>query len=125
MADFIILILGAVTEALVFTPLGIGMCAHRYAQAGIPLNTQDGFIHWLSSSPRSYTSTGKLVFTCLMLTWLCIFFGAWYLPILGARILDLPTDSPIIEESFYLAFGSGVIFFFCGYRFWRRQAYSS
>lgn len=124
MTDFVILFLGAATGAVVFIPLGVGMCAHRHTEAGITLSTQNGLIQLLSSSPRDYTFVGKLVFACLMLAWLCVFFGAWYLPFLGARMLDLPADSPFIGKSIWLAFGSGVIFFIGSYRFWRKRAYS-
>lgn len=122
MREYLVVLSGLVAGFVQWFPCGIGIAAHRYKLGGFIVSSNNKWVQLSAQFPEGFSPIGKLIFLIVMLLWIAIFFGALAIPILVAKFLNVPEDSPFVNYAIYSNFLMAVIAFAAGPAIWRRLA---
>ena len=122
MSEALIVISGLLAGLVQWLPCGVGLAAHRYKLGGAVIRSSNKWVLLGVRPPSSFSTFGKLGFFALMLVWLFVFFGAMLVPMLIAKLLDVPEASPFVGYAIYANFFMAIVAFGLGPAIWRRIA---
>jgi hypothetical protein len=122
MSELLVIISGVVAGIVMWLPCGVGISAHRHTVAGVPLRSTNNFVLLVAQPPKSFSILGRIAFALIMLTWMCIFFGAAIVPGFVAQVLGLPSSSSSIGYALLANLVVAVVCFFVGNAVWRKVA---
>lgn len=120
--DAVVVASGVVAGAISWFPCGIGIAAHRYKLGGAQLRSTNRWVQLSVRDTNSFSALGKVVFLLSMLIWLCVFFGAFAVPMFAAKALGMPEDAPSIGYALFANMLVAVTAFLTGPTIWRRLA---
>lgn len=122
MREALIVISGLLAGFVQWFPCGVGLAAHRYKLGGAMIRSTNKWVLLGAQPPSSYSILGKICFFALMFVWLFVFFGAMVVPVLIAKLLDVPETSPFVDYAIYANFFMAIVAFAMGPAIWRRIA---
>lgn len=122
MREALIVISGLLAGFVQWFPCGVGLAAHRYKLGGAVIRSTNKWVLLGVQPPGSYSILGKLGFVALMFVWLLVFFGAMFVPLLIAKLLEVPEASPFVGYAIYANFFMAIVAFAAGPAIWRRIA---
>jgi len=122
MLELIVVVSGLLAGVVAWVPCGVGLAAHRYKLGGSQIKSRNRWVLLGTRAPGSFSALGRIVFILVMLSWMCIFFGALAVPMLLAKALGIPNDSPSIGYAIYANMLAAAIAFLAGPAVWRRVA---
>ncbi|WP_211474912.1 hypothetical protein [Collimonas humicola] len=122
MYEALVVLSGLIAGCVQWLPCGIGLAAHRYKLGGAIIKSTNKWILLGARPTSSFSTLGQVGFAVLMLSWLCVFFGAMAIPAFVARFLGVPEASPFVLYAIYANFFIAVVSFVSGPAIWRRLA---
>jgi len=120
--EILVVVSGLLAGLVAWLPCAVGLAAHRYKLGGAEIKTTNRWVLLGTRSPGSFSVMGRILFIVGMLIWLGVFFGAMAAPMLVAKVVGVPSNSPSIGHALYANMFVAAVAFVSGPAIWRRLA---